>query len=125
MKSQAFAALFIASLFTVPAAQAAAVASPAVVQTVLAESGADRRIADEGGYMVIDRVAEGGAERTNRIAEGGADRTNTVAEGGAERTNRVAEGGADRTNTVAEGGAERTNRVAEGGADRLQAQTLA
>ncbi|MDH4655230.1 phage infection protein [Pseudomonas sp. BN606] len=135
MKTQAFAALFIAALST------SAFALPAAFQPVLGESKEGTSIqviepvAVEGGFMVLDRVAEGGSDRTNalRVAEGGADRTNAlrVAEGGADRTNalRVAEGGADRNNAlrVAEGGADRTNalRVAEGGADRLpQAQRI-
>ncbi|MFG5860832.1 phage infection protein [Metapseudomonas sp. CR1201] len=103
MKTQAFAALFIAALST------SVFALPSDNQPVLGESkqGATLQVIDpiaaEGSFMILDRVAEGGADRTgaNRIAEGGADRTgaNRIAEGGADRTgaNRIAEGGADRT----------------------------
>ncbi|GLZ87504.1 hypothetical protein Pres01_35550 [Metapseudomonas resinovorans] len=75
MKTQAIAALFIATLsssvFALPS-------SSQTVEPVIAE-----------GYMVLDRVAEGGSDRTgaNRIAEGGSDRTGA---------NRIAEGGSDR-----------------------------
>ena len=122
MKTQAFAALFIASLST------SVFALPSDSQTVLGEAkeGAYIQViepvAAEGSFMVLDRVAEGGSYRTNanRIAESGSDRTNgfRVAEGGSDRTNaiRVAEGGSDRTNAI---------RVAEGGSDRLlQAQRV-
>ncbi|MGF6692486.1 hypothetical protein M2318_002555 [Metapseudomonas resinovorans] len=113
MKTQAFAALFIATLST------SVFALPSDSQPVLGESREATTIqviepvAAEGSFMVLDRVAEGGSDRTgaNRIAEGGSDRTNSF---------RVAEGGSDRTNAlrVAEGGAE-------GGADRLlQAQRV-
>ncbi|AYF89241.1 phage infection protein [Pseudomonas sp. JS3066] len=122
MKTQAFAALFIASLST------SVFALPSDSQPVLGESkdGAYIQViepvAAEGSFMVLDRVAEGGSDRTgaNRIAEGGSDRTgaNRIAESGSDRTNgfRVAEGGSDRTNAI---------RVAEGGSDRLpQAQHI-
>ena len=109
MKTQAFAALFIATLST------SVFALPADSQPVLGESreGAYIQVIDpvavEGGFMVLDRVAEGGSDRTgaNRIAEGGSDRTGA---------NRIAESGSDRTNAF---------RVAEGGSDRLlQAQRV-
>ena len=122
MKTQAFAALFIAALST------SAFALPSDSQPVLGESKEATTlqvidpVAAEGSFMVLDRVAEGGSDRAgaNRIAEGGADRSgaNRIAEGGADRTNgfRVAEGGSDRT---------RAFDVAEGGADRLpQAQRV-
>ncbi len=122
MKTQAFAALFIAALST------SVFALPSDSQPVLGESkeGATLQVIEpvavEGGFMVLDRVAEGGSDRTGaiRIAESGADRTGT---------NRVAESGADRTgaNRVAESGADRTgaNRVAESGADRTGANRVA
>ncbi|NWL80638.1 phage infection protein [Pseudomonas taiwanensis] len=103
MKTQAFAALFIAALST------SAFALPSDYQPVLGESKEGSSIqvvepvAAEGSFMVLDRVAEGGSDRTgaNRIAESGSDRTHgfQVAEGGADRSNalRVAEGGSDRT----------------------------
>ncbi|MNN57353.1 hypothetical protein D3C81_1723390 [compost metagenome] len=109
MKTQAFAALFIATLST------SVFALPSDAQPVLGESreGSYIQVIDpvaaEGGFMVLDRVAEGGSDRTgaNRIAEGGSDRTNAF---------RIAEGGSDRTNAF---------RVAEGGSDRLlQAQRV-
>ena len=89
MKTQAFAALFIAALST------SAFALPAAYQPVLGEAkeGTTLQVIDpvaaEGSFMVLDRVAEGGSDRTgaNRVAEGGADRTGA---------NRIAEGGADR-----------------------------
>ncbi|WP_330115121.1 phage infection protein [Pseudomonas sp. JS3066] len=122
MKTQAFAALFIASLST------SVFALPSDFQPVLGESkeGAYIQVVDpvavEGSSMVLDRVAEGGSDRTgaNRIAEGGSDRTgaNRIAESGSDRTHgfRVAEGGSDRSKAL---------RVAEGGADRLpQAQRI-
>ncbi|MNF75882.1 hypothetical protein D3C84_579740 [compost metagenome] len=135
MKTQAFAALFIATLST------SVFALPSDSQPVLGESreGSYIQVIDpvavEGGFMVLDRVAEGGSDRTgaNRIAEGGSDRTgaNRIAEGGSDRTgaNRIAEGGSDRTgaNRIAESGSDRTPafRVAEGGSDRLlQAQRV-
>ena len=76
MKTQAFAALFIAAL------------SSSVFALPSSFQGTDP-VAAEGSYMVLDRVAEGGSDRTgaNRIAEGGSDRTGT---------NRIAEGGSDR-----------------------------
>ena len=97
MKTQAFAALFIATL----SSSVFALPSSSVQVT--------DPIAAEGSVMVLDRVAEGGSDRTgaNRIAEGGSDRTGA---------NRIAESGSDRTNAF---------RVAEGGADRLpQAQRV-
>ncbi|MRK19916.1 hypothetical protein [Pseudomonas sp. JG-B] len=97
MKTQAFAALFIAALST------SAFALPAAYQPVLGES------KDSSSIQIIEPVAEGGSDRTgaNRIAEGGSDRTHGF---------RVAEGGSDRTNAL---------RVAEGGADRVpQAQRI-
>lgn len=109
MKTQAFAALFIAALST------SVFALPSDSQPVLGESKEGTTlqviapVAAEGGFMVLDRVAEGGADRsgTNRVAEGGADRSGA---------NRIAESGSDRTNTF---------RVAEGGSDRLlQAQRV-
>ncbi|MNF60798.1 hypothetical protein D3C84_424200 [compost metagenome] len=103
MKTQAFAALFIAAMST------SAFALPSPYQPVLGESREGstiqvvKPVAAEGSFMVLDRVAEGGSDRTgaNRIAEGGSDRTNGI---------RVAEGGSDRTQGF---------RVAEGGSDRL------
>jgi hypothetical protein len=77
MKTQAFAALFIATLST------SVFALPSDAQPVLGES-------HEVSYIqVIDPVAEGGSDRTgaNRIAESGSDRTNAF---------RIAEGGSDR-----------------------------
>ena len=89
MKTQAFAALFFATLTST------AFALPSNPQPLLGESRESRYIqviepvAVEGGFMVLDRVAEGGSDRTgaNRIAEGGSDRTGA---------NRIAEGGSDR-----------------------------
>ncbi|MCO6056517.1 hypothetical protein NG726_07490 [Pseudomonas sp. MOB-449] len=89
MKTQAIAALFFATLTST------AFALPSDAQPVLGESKQGSTVqviepvAVEGGFMVLDRVAEGGAERSgaNRVAESGADRTGA---------NRVAEGGADR-----------------------------
>ncbi|HKX35075.1 MAG TPA: hypothetical protein VJM79_00205 [Rhizorhapis sp.] len=89
MKTQAFAALFIATLST------SVFALPSNPQPLLGESREGRYIqvidpvAVEGGFMVLDRVAEGGSDRTgaNRIAESGSDRTNAF---------RVVEGGSDR-----------------------------
>jgi hypothetical protein len=122
MKTQAFAALFIAALST------SAFALPSESQPVLGESKEATNlqvvepVAAEGSFMVLDRVAEGGSDRTgaNRIAESGSDRTNgfRVAEGGSDRTgaNRIAESGSDRTNGF---------RVAEGGSDRTGALRIA
>jgi hypothetical protein len=122
MKTQAFAALFIATLST------SVFALPSDSQPVLGESkqGSYIQVIDpvaaEGSFMVLDRVAEGGSDRTGakRIAESGSDRTgaNRIAEGGSDRTgaNRIAESGSDRTHAF---------RVAEGGSDRLlQAQLM-
>ncbi|MDE3738009.1 MULTISPECIES: hypothetical protein [Pseudomonas] len=89
MKTQAFAALFIAALST------SAFALPSDYQPVLGESREATTIqviepvAAEGGFMVLDRVAEGGSDRTQgfRVAESGSDRTHAF---------RVAEGGSDR-----------------------------
>jgi hypothetical protein len=109
MKTQAFAALIIATL------SSSAFALPSNPQPFLGESKEGTYIqviepvAVEGGFMVLDRVAEGGSDRTgaNRIAEGGSDRTQGF---------RVAEDGSDRTNAF---------RFAEGGSDRLlQAQRV-
>ncbi|MNF37862.1 hypothetical protein D3C76_732160 [compost metagenome] len=122
MKTQAFAALIIATL------SSSVFALPSDPQPFLGESkeGTYIQVIDpvavEGGFMILDRVAEGGSDRTgaNRVAEGGSDRTgaNRIAEGGSDRTQgfRVAEGGSDRTNAF---------HVAEGGSDRLlQAQRV-
>jgi hypothetical protein len=122
MKTQAFAALFIATL------SSSVFALPSDSQPVLGESkqGSYIQVIDpvaaEGSFMVLDRVAEGGSDRTGakRIAESGSDRTgaNRIAEGGSDRTgaNRIAESGSDRTHAF---------RVAEGGSDRLlQAQLM-
>ncbi|WP_271409423.1 hypothetical protein [Pseudomonas sp. Q1-7] len=109
MKAQAFAALFIAALST------SVFALPSDSQPVLGESKEGTTlqviepVAVEGGFMVLDRVAEGGSDRTQgiRVAEGGSDRTPGI---------RIAEGGSDRTQGI---------RVAEGGSDRLlQAQRV-
>ncbi|WP_271408550.1 hypothetical protein [Pseudomonas sp. Q1-7] len=89
MKAQAFAALFIAALST------SAFALPSAYQPVLGESKEGTTlqviepVAVEGGFMVLDRVAEGGSDRTKAfdVAEGGSDRTPGF---------RVAEGGSDR-----------------------------
>ncbi len=70
MKTQAFAALFIAALST------SAFALPSDYQPVLGESKEGSSIqvvepvAAEGSFMVLDRVAEGGSDRTgaNRVA---------------------------------------------------------
>ncbi|MNZ04340.1 hypothetical protein D3C78_210420 [compost metagenome] len=105
MKTQAIAALFIATL------SSSVFALPSSSQPVLG-------VSTQGTYI----QAEGGSDRTgaNRIAESGSDRTNAfrIAEGGSDRTgaNRIAESGSDRTNAF---------RIAEGGADRLpQAQRV-
>ncbi len=67
MKSQAFAALIFASLsagvFALPADHTVT----AKANTVLAENGSDRlqerfRVASEGSFMVLDRVAENGSD---------------------------------------------------------------
>ncbi|MGQ7817040.1 hypothetical protein ACUTAH_15470 [Metapseudomonas furukawaii] len=109
MKTQAFAALFFTALTST------AFALPADSQPILGEYKestsiqVNEPVAAEGGFMVLDRVAEGGSDRTgaNRIAEGGSDRTGA---------HRIAEGGSDRTGA---------NRIAEGGSDRLlQAQRV-
>ncbi|MCY1311263.1 hypothetical protein D9M70_615460 [compost metagenome] len=63
MKTQAFAALFFVSLST------SVFALPSNEQPVLGESKEARSIqvidpvAVEGGFMVLDRVAEGGSDR--------------------------------------------------------------
>ncbi|GLZ85618.1 hypothetical protein Pres01_16690 [Metapseudomonas resinovorans] len=93
MKTQAFAALFIAALST------SAFALPSANQPVLGESkeGSSIQVIEPvavvAGFKVRDRVPKSGADRTgaNRVAEGGSDRTQgfQVAEGGSDRTNAL------------------------------------